>query len=530
MKWQRLFRLDIVFFFFLIGTVFLMVQWTLFDKNQNTKKTIIYKQSPILTFTEDFLKKFDYDYIKCKRISEERVELSDLLAYKNSYVKSLSRLEQKQMILLDKITDLENKIDKYTSDIAKLEDTNINLKATILRDILSKNELEHSIRASQLTLANAIEENKNFLNLIKQPESRLQEQNKYNLTEIECTFDSCFDYNLCTGNSNLNLFILNNNLSRITEFMDTIDKGKIAKSISFVTEPSEACLIIVFMINDITNNYYKYVSEFLAKHDNKNFVFIDTNTIDTKSFTSEILQNTTPNLKDLVSRVVISSFTSSSKSNYHLEINFSIIFDTKYLKQLTSITSYSSNYFHEKRIFLIFYNLNDTSNSASKEIIATLASGRNDIAVNCTKCQIIEERIKRLCRAKFTLITGKNCDYKRTIKVIEALKCSTIPVLVGVSMQLPLSKFIAWNEIIIRVPIAKLPYLNEILSEIDESEIIARQIKASNIYKSYFSSSTMLFRTLFAAIQSTMDLPIAGLSDHIGQELLFQGIYIYIIK
>ena len=248
-------------------------------------------------------------------------------------------------------------------------------------------------------------------------------------------------------------------------------------------------------------------------------------------FKDNIIESTHPISKELITKVLyrtlISTLKFNSKTNHNFEINFSIIFDTKYLKKMNELTSSSSDYLSKKRKYLIYFNLNDTCSSISKKTISTLMSNRNDIDINCIECKKVEERINRLSRAKFTLIIGDDSseywNHKRNIQMIEAIKCSTIPVFVGVSMQLPLSKFIAWNEIIVRVPIAKLAYLNQILSEIDESELITRQIKASNLYKSYFSSSTSLFRTLFAAIQYSLHLPISGLSDHIGQELIFQG-------
>ena len=68
-------------------------------------------------------------------------------------------------------------------------------------------------------------------------------------------------------------------------------------------------------------------------------------------------------------------------------------------------------------------------------LIKGLSSKRNDINLNCVNCKDVHERLKSLSEAKFTLILQDSKTNSWSIsnmcRLIEALKCSTIPVLIG---------------------------------------------------------------------------------------------------
>ena len=106
---------------------------------------------------------------------------------------------------------------------------------------------------------------------------------------------------------------------------------------------------------------------------------------------------------------------------------------------------------------------------------------------------------------------------------MEALKCATIPVLIGMNLKLPLNNLIAWNEIVIQIPIAQTFNVNQILLNIRESELLARQIKASNIWNNYFATNTKVFRTIFAAVQWKLNMPLASVENFVPVEAQLEG-------
>ena len=86
-------------------------------------------------------------------------------------------------------------------------------------------------------------------------------------------------------------------------------------------------------------------------------------------------------------------------------------------------------------------------------------------------------------------------------------------------MKLPLENLIAWDEIIIRIPLSRISSILPILISIDQNDIAARQIKAMNIFSSYFATQTSLFKTLIAAVQFNLKLPISAIDSVKGDEV-----------
>jgi hypothetical protein len=99
--------------------------------------------------------------------------------------------------------------------------------------------------------------------------------------------------------------------------------------------------------------------------------------------------------------------------------------------------------------------------------------------------------------------------YNLTLRLVEALKSATVPVLLDMDLKLPLSEHIAWDEIVIRLPFARLTSLVPILLDVDEAELANRRLRALNVYNAYFVSFTAQFRTLCAAVQERLALPPA---------------------
>ena len=106
------------------------------------------------------------------------------------------------------------------------------------------------------------------------------------------------------------------------------------------------------------------------------------------------------------------------------------------------------------------------------------------------------------------------------IKLTEALKCSAIPVVIDTDMKIPLDHLISWDDLVIRIPLARIKDLINILTSITPEEILRRRILARNIYNSYFSTSTNQLMTLFATIQHHLSLPLAPMPNYKGNEIL----------
>lgn len=108
------------------------------------------------------------------------------------------------------------------------------------------------------------------------------------------------------------------------------------------------------------------------------------------------------------------------------------------------------------------------------------------------------------------------------VRLSEALARSTIPVLIGLDIKLPLDDLIAWDELVIRLPVERISYLVPVLESIDADELARRQIKAKKIYDAYFATPTRQFQTLLAAVSHRIGLPPVGLEAYRADEFKFK--------
>ena len=99
--------------------------------------------------------------------------------------------------------------------------------------------------------------------------------------------------------------------------------------------------------------------------------------------------------------------------------------------------------------------------------------------------------------------------------------CKTIPVLIGSDLKIPLDHLISWDNIVVRLPFSRIKHLMSILSSIDNEDISKRRVNGRNVYNSYFSSLTVQFMTLVAAVQNRLDLPPVPIPNYVGNELTF---------
>lgn len=135
--------------------------------------------------------------------------------------------------------------------------------------------------------------------------------------------------------------------------------------------------------------------------------------------------------------------------------------------------------------------------------------------LSSTLCFDLKSRYQLLLTSKFTFLIDTP---DLSVRLAESLRCSTIPVLIGLDTKLPLESLISWDEIVIRIPIERLNYLVPILESIDEHELARRQVKTRKIYTAYFSSVTQQIRTILAAVQWRLALPPFGMQSFIGIE------------
>ena len=334
----------------------------------------------------------------------------------------------------------------------------------------------------------------------------------------DCSIEEFINFKMCNINQKLSIFIFDYNKINELDLKQSID------IISNENKINESCLVVIFLKDIKNDDYYQRLCEFLTKYDFNqinNLILIDISNqyeTSTKRLFINYLMNTKYVLKlsqderqILSSNLIRSMFSSYSylKSNYYenLFIHFSILNDDTYFTQIKNLEDFILNNqkLYSKRKYLISYHqafseYNNHKFNLLNNKFSIYSNYHFDINLKCNPdpkfsnslCFDLKSRINLLQESEFVLILPTHDNYFwshiLTYRLIEALKCSTIPVLIDANLKLPLDDFIAWDEIVIRIPFSRINNLVPILSSIDQNDLANRQIKARNIYNAYFSS------------------------------------------
>lgn len=400
--------------------------------------------------------------------------IQDLNKMKYSFLNELKQLENKRRDKLKQITLLNMEINQLKSSIDKLTEKHLSLNFQLVKDQLQMNDLDINMKKK--------------LNLIHLSRSN----NNQIFQDDSIGGQYLFNYDQCEFNNNL--FIWNNNIPNL-------NLKEISQSSSLVTNSSNACLIAIFLNNETNLNESK---QFL----NKNLILIDLNDyFHTRH--KEYLNS---------SSIILASFNLNKFHNSDFTIDFSILQpnNINYFNQLNSIYI---DYKQERKHLLSYHR-----SKPIKILDIILKQTIYEIELNCKsedeynyQCYELETRLNHLVQSKFTLLLKTNSNQQwsneNTLRLIEALNTGCIPVLIESDLKLPLDNLIAWNEIIIRIPLAKINYLSSILVNINENELQLRQIKARNVYQAYFSSQTTMFKTLIASVQFKFNLLLMSMPN-----------------
>ena len=335
-------------------------------------------------------------------------------------------------------------------------------------------------------------------------------------SNIGCTIDDCFNFKVCPPNEKLTIFVLFQDdykfmFNDLTKSIEIIDDEK---------NINQACLVVIFLKNANKNDYYKKIVQFLIKYDQNqlnNILLIDISnrleeTATKDTFINYLVSNINEEERDKVElnlgRSLFSSF-SYLKNNFYdnLFVHFSVLNNETYFDEHESLNDFILNNqkIFEKRSYFISYNYNQVYSQYNNEKLNDInniirnSNVRSYIDPVClissnNLCYDLSKRASILLNSIFTLIIRDQDKLfwsgDLTYRLVESLRFSAIPVLVDFDLKLPLDELIKWDEIIIRIPISRANHIINILLEIDDSDIIKRQIKARSIYKSYFSSTS----------------------------------------
>ena len=528
------------------GTITLIIQLFLIDINplsssisllKSYKKREYFQSSNIKNENLDdesleIINKFDYDFEKCKNLLKANLELKDLRRIKSSYLNELKQAELKRNSLLKTLNQLQFQVETHRLELEKLKQQNQLIKYKILNNMFKLNDHEYKLSQS-LSSLQILKTNYEF----KSEKMEIYQTRADSLSF--CELDDCFEFSRCKINQKLSLYLFKD--PEVGFILENLDLKQLNYSVDLVDEPSGSCLVGVVLLARTNTAYYERLIQFLLniKRNEHNFMLINPldgefkQKVEFKHFlmSFEKLKNLaqTESAKfefEFIGRSLFASFSSASVTN-SLNIHFSISLNVEYLsQQLAQHNNVLLRYDYKDRKYLLSYHqaheasqrvgyLKRSLEAYSSVLFETSCQGNSS-----SLCYDLHKRTSVLLESTFTLLISSENEpgwsAELTYRLVEALKCSTIPVVIDSSLKLPLSELIAWDEIIIRVPYAHVNYLLPILSGIEQADLSNRRIKARNVYNSYFSTLTNQFRTLMASIQHRIGLPLYPMAYHTG--------------
>lgn len=528
------------------GTITLIIQLFLIDINplsssisllKSYKKREYFQSSNIKNENLDdesleIINKFDYDFEKCKNLLKANLELKDLRRIKSSYLNELKQAELKRNSLLKTLNQLQFQVETHRLELEKLKQQNQLIKYKILNNMFKLNDHEYKLSQS-LSSLQILKTNYEF----KSEKMEIYQTRADSLSF--CELDDCFEFSRCKINQKLSLYLFKD--PEVGFILENLDLKQLNYSVDLVDEPSGSCLVGVVLLARTNTAYYERLIQFLLniKRNEHNFMLINPldgefkQKVEFKHFlmSFEKLKNLaqTESAKfefEFIGRSLFASFSSASVTN-SLNTHFSISLNVEYLsQQLAQHNNVLLRYDYKDRKYLLSYHQAHEAGQkvgylkrsleAYSSVLFETSCQRNSNSL----CYDLHKRTSVLLESTFTLLISSENEpgwsAEMTYRLVEALKCSTIPVVIDSSLKLPLSELIAWDEIIIRVPYAHVNYLLPILSGIEQADLSNRRIKARNVYNSYFSTLTNQFRTLMASIQHRIGLPLYPMAYHTG--------------
>jgi hypothetical protein len=250
----------------------------------------------------------------CLSETQTRLELKDLKQMKKSFLNELKRIEQKRNHLLNKLDLIREKIDDANNELERLKERN---------RLLTMRLIENQLSIEQFKTQQLQDEPSPLFNYsIVKPNILVRSKNANN-EEISCSLEQCFDFAKCPVNHKLNVYLFN----QPKEF--ELDLLELSFSMEFVSEPSQSCLVLVFLDYSFAKSetsFYAKLTEFMqnALQNPPNFLFIsldvDSNQVQSKWDLIRLMNSSTKSTNEKAQLIALlnrSMFASFNHSKQH---------------------------------------------------------------------------------------------------------------------------------------------------------------------------------------------------------------------
>lgn len=485
-------------------------------------------------------------------LSNLRLHIEDLKRIKISVRNELRDLEEKQHKLREEIANYSVRLDTLKVEFEKDNKQLIGLKLSID----SAQQLRQELNAVHVPLLQAP----------VYVASSTIDDTLQSATPTSCHSSSCFDYSRCRLASKFYAYLYSKEelwLANVTVDSASYDSLRVAsqQSTYITTNPEVACVFIVF-VSSISSapksvSYDSYISsfqklKFWGSH-GINHVVLSTVTTP-KSFGGFIRSSSSQLSRALLAQtdfsyssfrqgfdIVLCPTLESKPANVWSQLPPMVPAFRKFLLTFVggrpAILSSSPSQiqlnmneqsYHNKlkpllqlEQFIIKTLKDMQTNYADDGFIFEYSCAKEEIAGSSnewTLCEQANDRQNVLVQSTFSLILAPIVDSHISsvltqIRIYEALKYGSIPVILGDHVVLPFADLLAWKQAVIILPKARITELHYYLRSIGQADVLNMRRNGRVLWTTHCSSAAGMLETTLATIRHRLGIPASPMPD-----------------
>lgn len=464
---------------------------------------------PFFTSRNTLDKAYGKDEFLVERVDELKSQIKELEKIKLSLSNELRDLEGKRHLIQRNIQKLHETAEKLKQDSRKVT----NLVHQAKRDLdIFKLERTKTNLCPQLP----------YMKLPNPPALKPLDESpvkiQHNL-QVKCTLESCFDYSRCPYSAEFTIYVYEPTKYLAKPSKITNSAYQILKDSSYYTSDATKACVYIVLLRKWRSSKIKLqqgITSLPYWNNGHNHLIIRLKTDD---------DHTDIDLDTGIAMVAQASF-----AHTHFRPDFDLIVPPlvgNYTKlELWTHAPHQLPAF--RRYFLSFegHTANEQHVALNNKDLLLLSKESNDfyIRTNCNNtavksrgrqewslCGSHSDRIKLLKHSTFTLITGvkssKGLLDSTHIRLLEALQCGSVPVILSKPSLLPFSEFINWHLASVILPSARITELNALLRTVTTADLLQLRRQGRFLWENYFSTRKSILYTTLAAVRTRLSLP-----------------------
>ena len=334
-------------------------------------------------------------------------------------------------------------------------------------------------------------------------------------TRSGCSLQNCFDFSLCplTRNFALHIYNTEQNINVVGAIPNEDDVKELLAELHskklLASNPSSACLHVLIMgkVEDPKAAETKLKELDYWRGNGMNHLIIEHPSV----FNSQLHEI------DTGSAIV------GSAHHGHLWKKFDVFSaptvtraDGKFREHLPLMLSVSRRkllYFHGEcragkstehlqplldGLLQLKEHIGDVDISVSCEKVDEVYPARG---TECNLCDNQAERFAHLAVSRFALIPEMP-GIVMFVRLIEALRSGSIPVILGTDFSLPFDDKLDWELAVLRMPSGHFSQIHLILRSIGENDLQQLTLQGRFLYETYFRSPQQIMSTILSVVQS----------------------------